>query len=145
MPSLYQNIRGALQSRALTASGFPTVVEYEGVMVQRPDPTAVGAKWARLVLIPSASKPYDTATRYKRHIGIFQVSIFYASVGSPGTGAVEALADAVKDVLYPGLDLFKNGERIRIQYAERAQVAVDEPDWLQCPVTIGWQCFSRSS
>lgn len=146
MPSLYQNIRGALQERALTAAGFPgtTKRSYEGVGFNRPASVA-GEVWARLTLIPASGRPYDVGNGSKRHLGIFQVSLFYAAIGAPGTGPVEALADAVKDVFSPGIFLFKNGERVKIQYAERAQVATDEPDWLHCPATVGWECFSRSN
>lgn len=144
--SLSTNIRGALQVRALTAAGFPGagLVAFEGITFSVP-PALAGVKYARLTLIPALGRPFDVGNGTKRHSGIFQVSLFFAKAGDPGSGPVEILADAVKAVFPPGAALYQGGEKVRIKYSERAQVAGDEPDWLHVPTTVGWECFSSSN
>lgn len=143
MPSLYQNIRGVLQTRALATPGFPVSVAFEGKTQSPPAPTA-GVTYARLTLMPTRGRPFDVGNGTKRHSGIFLVDVFFASDGDPGTGDVEALADAVKAAMPPGAKLVLNGETVKIDASERSEV-LPADGWLHCPVTVTWHCFSRNN
>lgn len=142
MPSLYQNIRGALQNQALTAVGFPAAnqVSYEGAEFS----STHGVSWAKLSLMPQRGRSAVIGAAQKLHSGLFQVDIFDPARGGPGTGGTEAKADAVKAVFAPGTVLTLNGERVVIDYSERA-AAIITPDWIQVPVTVGWRCYSSNN
>jgi hypothetical protein len=147
MPSISQNIRGALTARALSAPGMPTddtLISYEGVTFAPPAPFK-DVTWVRLSFMPVSIRPFAVNNKSKQHIGLFQVSLFWANEGDPGTGALEAWGDAVRAVFNPGTDLFQNGTHVRVRYAERASVNDDEPGWMHCPVSIGWQCFNAAT
>lgn len=137
--SLYQDIRGALTARALTASGLPAARAYEGV----PSDPTVGTPYVSFTLLPTQERPAtlgqagDTLRQ-----GMFQVSLFYPA-GS-GTGTAEAMADTVKGVFVPGTDLTQGSTTVRIRYAERGQVQM-QPDFLMVPVTIGWWLHSPTN
>lgn len=148
--SLYTSIRGALQTRAATAAGYPAenLRGYEGRVGFVPPEPEVGAKFVRIFFRPITGRsPFmdRVSTVPKVHRGLLQVSLYYASKGDPGTFAVEVLADAVKAMFEPNTVLTQDNERVTIQYAERADANDGEPDWIHCPVTIGWECISRSN
>lgn len=140
MASLYQNIRGCLQSRALATPGFPARCAFEGALFS----STVGTPWARLTLMPQMGRPYSVSAGLMRHSGLFQVSVFLPAGGGPGTGAAEAIADAVKARFVAGMKLAQGGETVEIEYAERSQAMV-EADWISAPVTVGWRCFSPNN
>jgi hypothetical protein len=130
--SLWQNIRGALTTRANATSGIPAATAYEGLKYT---PT-VGTSYKAYALMPTQERP-STLGQYGdtlRH-GLFQISLFYPA-GS-GTGAAEAMADAVKSQFVPGTDLTQNSVTVRISYAERGPIQQD-PDWIMVPVTVGF-------
>jgi hypothetical protein len=139
--SLYQTIRAALETRAVTAAGFPGSSQraYEGVIFA---PT-LKTTYARMTNMPALGRPFSVSAARKEHIGTFQVDLF----GAPGAGAgaIESLADAVKAVFSPGLRLPKNGEIIIIDWSERVGIISADPKWLQCPVSVRWRCFSASN
>lgn len=141
--SVYTDIRGALQVRAATASGFPAVAQrkYEG---RRFTPTT-GTTWVRMTLFPSSGRPAVVGGALHLHEGLFQVDLFYPASGDPGTSAVETLGDAVKAVFQPGGSPMTQGsEAVTVRFAERSQVMEEEPDWLRVMVTVGWRCFSSN-
>lgn len=140
--SLYQNIRGALQVQAATASGFPAAAKraYEGVRFVEPSD---GSTWVKMTLIPATGRPYSVDGGTKQHTGMFQIDVFTAP--GAGTGAGESLADAIKTVFAPGTRLSLNSEIVIIEYAERASVIDADPQWLQIPVTVGWRSFSSNN
>lgn len=135
--SLYQNIRGALQTRAATASGFPPVAQraYENRLFT----STTGVPYARMTLIPSSGRPFSLSGARRYHNGMFQVDIFYPTL--VGTAAAEQVADAVRAVFVPGTKVPLNGDMVLIAYSER-HAGLDGKDWLQIPVTIGWSCLS---
>lgn len=137
-----QDIRGAIQERAATASGFPAdpQVHYQGLTFK---PTK-GVKWARVTVIPSTTRPFDVAAGRRSHVGLAIVTVFIPANGGQGTGLAEIAADNVCAVFPPGARLFQGGERVNITYSERKQ-AVVEPDWISCPVEIAWTTHSTSA
>jgi len=141
VPTLYQNIRGMLQARAVTASGFPGSAQraYEGVAFS---PT-VGTAWARMTLVPTQGRSAVIGGALKAHQGLFLVDLFYPS--GQGTASVESVADAVKAVFAPGDTLTLNGESLRIRYAERNQPLAVEADWISAQVQVGWLCHSPNN
>lgn len=133
--TLYQNVRGALQAQAATAAGFPSQVAYENVMFT----STVGTPYARMTLMPQLGRPFSVSSDVKRHDGLFQVDIFYPA--NAGTALAEAAADAVRDALSAAKRLAAGSDILAIDYVERA-AALQQPDWIQIPVTAKWHCFS---
>lgn len=139
--SLYQDIRGALQVRAATASGFPAAQyrAYEGVEFKQPN----GTTWVRMTLLPASGRPLSVDGITKQHVGDFQIDVF-AKPGA-GTGTAESLADAIKTVFGPGVRLPLNSTVVIIDFAERASAIYADPQWLQVPITIRWRSFSTAN
>jgi len=138
--SLYQDIRGVLQVRAATATGFPSSVSYEGVAFTEPTD---GSSYARMVMIPASGRAFSVDAGTKDHIGLFRVDIF--SPSGAGTATAESLADAVKDVFEPSTRISLNGTRVFITYSERTGSIFADPEWIQVPVTVAWRAFSSNN
>lgn len=138
MTTASQNIRGCLQLQAALASGFPAAIAYEGEIFA---PT-IGVPWARMTLLPQSGRPFDVRAADTAHLGLFQVDVMVPD--GLGTGAAELAADAVRAVFRGGTVLAIGGDRVLIDYAERAQ-AIQQPDWICCPVTVRWRCYSASN
>lgn len=138
MTTVSQNIRGCLQLQAALAAGFPAAVAYEGEVFA---PTT-GITWARMTLLPQSGRPFDVRAADTAHMGLFQVDIMVPD--GLGTGAAEIAADAVRAVFRGGTTIGIGGDRIQIDYAERAQ-AQQQPNWIFCPVTVRWRCYSASN
>lgn len=138
--SLYQNIRGALQTRAATATGFPPANQraYEGVIFT----STAGVPYVRLSLIPSSGRAFALSGGRRRHLGLFQVDVFYPA--AKGTAAAEVLADAIRDQFKPGIRLPLGSDIVLISYSERA-AALFDASWTQIPVTVGWSCLTDRS
>ncbi len=138
MTSIYQDIRGALQTQAMTASGFPAITEVaaEGVLFT----PVVGTTWACMTLMPSQDRAFSVSGGTTQHMGLFQVDIHTPS--DNGTAAAEIAADAVRAVFAVGSRIPFNNETVIVDYAERKQAMVD-PNWIFCPVTVRWRCFSN--
>ena len=136
--TLYQDIRGALQQRAASATGYPPVGQraYEGGPLFS---STNGTPYARTTLMPTSGRPFEVSGGTKQHAGLFQVDVCVPS--NQGTATAEIAADNVKAMFEPGDVLLKNGEHIVIDYAERGKAMVS-PDWIFCPVTVRWRCFS---
>lgn len=135
-----QNIRGALQLQALASPGFPPQSEtaFEGEIFS----STIGVPWARMTLLPQSGRPFDVAAATTAHMGLFQVDVMVPA--GFGTGAAEVAGDAVRAVFRAGTTIGIGGDRVIIDYADRAQ-AQQQPDWIFCPVTVGWHCYSRSN
>jgi len=138
--SLYQDIRGALQTHAGMVSGLPADGQraYEGRLFT----STVGIPWARMTLLPYSGRPFSVSAETKDHIGDFQVDYFHPA-GS-GTGEAESLVDAIKEAFSPGVRLVQNGVTVLIQYSERRQ-AIQTADWLQIPVSVRWRAFTADN
>lgn len=139
--SLFQDIRGALTVQALTATGIPADPNraYEG----KPFTSTVGTPYIAFTLIPASERPASMGPDgFTLRSGLFQVGVFYPD--GFGTGAAESLADAVKDKFVPGTVVTQGTTKVRIKYAERKQ-AVTMPDFVQIPVTIGWEAHTPTT
>jgi hypothetical protein len=137
--SLYQDIRGALTTRANTTTGLPASKAYEGLAF---DPV-IGTAYVAYSLIPTLERPASVGLDgLTLRQGLFQVSLFYPS-GS-GTGTAESKADDVKSKFVPGTYLTQNTTTVRIRYAERGQCQI-EPDWIMVPVTVGWDLHTPTN
>lgn len=139
MPTVSQEIRGAIQLRAATATGFPAAGQraYEG-MIFRP---TVGTAWAQITIAPSTVRPFDLAAARRTHTGVAIISVHIPAAGGVGTGLAEIAGDNVRAVFPPGARLFQGSERVEINWSERRQ-AIIEPDWISCPVEIAWTAHS---
>lgn len=135
MTTLYQDIRGLLQRRAMTAVGFPADIAPQAV-AYNPVP---GTPWARMVLTPASGRPFSVSGARIKHVGLFTVTIFQPA--KAGTAAAEVAADNLKAVFRPGDVLHRNNENLAVDYAEVRQI-VEETDWVSAPVMIGWTCYS---
>lgn len=138
--SLYSDIRGALQARALTASGFPSRVSYQGVKF---DPNPLFA-WARMTLVPNEGRSAVVGAATKLHRGLFIVTLFYPTKGDPGTKPLDDLVNGVAAVFGPGTSLTQGSETVTVDYAERGAFSED-PEWLSEQVTVAYRCFSPNN
>lgn len=135
--SLYQNIRGALQTHLANVSGVPTIA-YEGVKFT---PT-VGTPYLGTSLVPTSARPGPIGVNsILRHQGLFLVDAVYPN-GS-GTATAEAMADTIKAAFTTQTTLSLNGVDVRISYSERGQIQ-QEADWLRVPIAIGWYVYSQT-
>jgi hypothetical protein len=141
--SLSQDIRAALVDQLVTAAGFPG--QAQRAFDDQPFTPTVGVTWARITYIPNIEKPWDVAALVSQHRGLLQVTLHGES--EVGTGALDALADAIRPVMKPGSDVFKNSVRVRIERFERARAVPDPGNsvWLDLPVTVYWTCTASSS
>lgn len=139
--SVSTDIRGALQVRAATASGFPASGQrsYEG----RTFTPTVGTAWARMTVIPNSERPAVVGAALFLHQGLFQIDLFYPSNASPGTSDIETLGDAVRAVFNPASGGYTQGsETVTTRYVERTKGIEEEADWLKLMITVAWQCYS---
>lgn len=140
MSSLFQDIRGALTTQANTATGLPSSRAYEGV----PFNPVTGAAYVAYTLIPTQERPSSLGQAgLTLRQGLFQISLFYPA-GS-GTGAMESVADAVKNVFVAGNVVTQGTTNVRISYAERNAPIIAHPDFLQLVVTVGWQLHTPTT
>lgn len=140
--SLYNNIRAALQTRAITAVGFPAAAQraWEGVSF---NPT-IGTPWARLMLVPTEGRSAVVGAGTILHRGLFLVDLAYPARDDPGTGDLEAAIDAVKAVFGPGVSLTQGTETVSIEHAERGPV-IPTSEWLLVSVSVAWHCYSPNN
>lgn len=141
MTTVSQDIRGALQTRAATAAGFPALAQrkYEG----RAFSPTTGTTHVRMWVIPADERPWSLRGDRHRHTGLFQIDVLCPSAGDPGTAAVEQLADAIKAVFSPDLGpMYAGDERVTVLRVERTGIMDEQPDWQKIVVTVFWSCFS---
>lgn len=137
--TLHQDIRAALQKRAVTVTGFPTARDYEGQAFT----PVLGTPWARMQFIPNVSKPWDVAAAIDENRGLFLITLFYAA--AEGSASIESVADAVRDKFRPGLDLTQGVARVRIERRERKQISPDaNPAWVKLSIMIWWRVYSTN-
>jgi hypothetical protein len=130
--STTQDIHGALLARLLTVTSLPAVA-HEGV----PYRPTTGTAYVVPTLVVSARRPDNVAASASRIVGSFEVSVVYPS--GEGTGAVNAMADAIVEKFLPPLDLYQGSLAVRVRYAERRGAATIDANWLRLHVSIGWR------
>jgi len=129
--TLFQDIRGALTTRANAASGMPAVHAYEGV----PITPNVGIAYAVYSLLPEQERPVTFGGTVTLLQGEFHITLWFPS--DSGTGQAEQAADSVKDQFVPGDVVTQGQTSVRIEYAERRPAQIT-PDWITVPVSVGW-------
>lgn len=138
--SISHSIRGALQTRAATAAGFPPEAQraYQG----RGFKPTTGTPYARMTVIPASVRPSVLSGARAEHRGMFQVDLYFPTGG--GTGAVEQVGDAVAAVFRAASKIHMNGETVVVERVER-KPAPEEDGWLRVIVSVTWRCFSASA
>lgn len=138
--SISQSIRAALQLRAATAAGFPASdqIAYEGVVFT----STTGVPWARMWMMPQSGRPFSVDGGTTIHRGLFQVDTMVPD--GQGTAAAEIAADAVRVLFRAGTRISQGSDTIIVDYSERGP-AQQQPDWIFCPVTVAWRCYSQSN
>lgn len=137
MTTLYQDIRGALQSQLATVTGIPALA-YEGF----PYKPVRGTPYCDCVLVPTSGRPYTLGTAHLiDHEGTFEVGVTYPS--GVGTGTAEAMADAIKAKFTAATTITQGTTIVRIRSSERRQALVDT-DWIRIPVSVRWYLFSQT-
>lgn len=135
MTTLYQDIRGMLQSRLASVPGVPAIA-YEGI----PYTPVPGTPFCEPTFLPANGRPATMGDGHLvRHEGSFEVVLAYPTGSGTGTG--EAMADTIKSYFKASDVLTLNGNNLRFRYAERRPV-IEQTDWYRVPVSIGWYTFS---
>lgn len=143
MASVYQNIRGALQSALAAISGLPTIV-YES-QDYSPNP---GTPFITAALVPGSGRPASMGPSHAvLHEGSFEINVVWPrkrdGVAS-GTGPAEAIADSIKAAFHVSNVFTLNDVTVRTRYAERIGAAMIEPDWLRLPIRVSWYSYDFS-
>ena len=78
-----------------------------------------------------------------RRQGLMQVSVFWPS----GQGLVKPAQVASQIVSYwkRGTRIDRNGLIIKVNDSPKVASPISEPDWLQVPVTVAWDCISDNT
>lgn len=132
--SIFQDIRGALQTRVLTVPVFPSKISYEGRLYS----PVIGVPYASLVLKPTSGKPFSVDGDTTALRGLLLVDLYYPASG--GSANVEIAGDSVISKFKSGTKLRCGSGLVLIDYAERADILAQDA-WLHLPVTIGWRSF----
>lgn len=137
MPSISQNIEGALNAQLAAVSGIPTIA-YAG----KPFSPTTGTAYVRAVYNPTSGRPFSISGASKMHQGTFEVAVVYPA--NTATGAASAMADLIRESFAPGSILTLNGVRLKIRYAERRAAMIDG-EWVRVPVSIAWRVSSTAN
>lgn len=72
--------------------------------------------------------------------GLFQVSVFWPA----GKGIIEPLdlAGQVASHFARGTRIARHGRTVEVNRAPEVAPAIEQPDWVQVPVTIRWRCVA---
>lgn len=129
--SFDQNVRSALETRLATVAGLPAIA-YEGVRYT-PVP---GTPFVEPTIVPISERPVTMGDGHLvLHEGIFMVVLVYPN--GKGSGAIEAMANAVKSKFKASDTENVNSVIVRFRYAERLP-SVHQSDWIRVPVAIGF-------
>lgn len=131
------DIRAALEERLDTIVGFPSAANraYENVNFR---PTT-GATWARITLSITGIEPATRGDNPQyRYDGLFLVTL--AGPQDQGPGALDDLADLVRQAYTVSDVLTKNGVNVRFLFSDRSQGFSDTP-WYLVPVTVRWYTY----
>lgn len=96
---------------------------------------AAGETYLRGFLMPANTINPSQGGLHKHFHGMYQVSLY--SPAEMGTGAAEALANAIEILFKCGTTIPKSGRNINIQRTpSTAQGMLDDAGWWMIPVTI---------
>jgi hypothetical protein len=128
-------IESGLLKRLATVSGIPTIA-YEN---QNHQPT-LETPYVQPTLLPLPTE-YGIS-KLNKHVGIFQVSLFYPA--GDGTGDAGDVADAIINHFKSGTVLTEGSINIRIRGASRESAFFDESDqpvWYILPVSVDYFAY----
>ena len=135
--SLYQDIRGALQTKLAAVSGVPQLV-YEGFAYE----PVIGTPFCVCQILPIYSRPATLGPAHLVwHRGTFELALVYPS--GRGTGTAEAMADTIKAAFTADVTATQNNVTVRFRHAERRPIIVDTP-WIRVPVSIAWYLYTET-
>lgn len=128
------NVHAALNAQLKTVSEITDDVV---AWVNRGFEPTPGTAWYRPTFMPAEpSSPEIMASSPNRHVGVYQVSIFWPQ--NTGYLDAETKAAAIVAAFSRGTTLTYSGTAVRIErsWYERG---IAEPDWYHVPVTIAWR------
>lgn len=130
--SYQTDIRAALRS-ILRSSGLlaDTNIAWQGIDFTRPTDQA----WAKETLIPTSArlKTMNAPQGVVQEDFIYQLSFFDRA--DRGMKDLEALVDGAVAAFKPGTSVISGSANAIVERAEKAG-PIDEPDWIQIPVSI---------
>jgi hypothetical protein len=130
MSLAYADVRAALRTKLLTVAGLPEDRAWEA----REYKPQADRPYVRETLIPGgASRQTISNPARVLTTALYQVDVMLVDDGTGTTG--DAIADAIVNAFWPGLELSYNGQRVLIRTAHRGPTQ-DNPPHRQLPVTV---------
>lgn len=134
MPSIYNDIRAALETTLNSVSDLPSV-GWENVQFS---PTT-GQPYVTARLIPTRREPAVRGTNPQMfYQGVFRVECYVPEDTGPSQG--DDLADKIIEAFEAATDVSYGGTIVSIRYAERELAEIDGPFYM-IPVNIGWYIY----
>lgn len=136
MPSVYDEIRAALEVQLASIAGLPPIA-YENVSYS---PTT-GVSFVQPKFIPVSRRPAVRGLNpQQRYDGVFRV--FCYTPEGQGPAAADAIADKVIEAFEATTSLPQvgSGGILSIDYAERDSGSINHP-WYYVAVNIGWYLY----
>jgi hypothetical protein len=99
-----------------------------------------GTPYLRASFLPNiADRSGISFDSYQDHQGLLQVSVFWPS----GRGLIQPMQIASQVVAHfpPGTEIIRNGLVVRIDQPGTIAPPLQEPDWIQIPISVRWRCF----
>lgn len=133
--SIYNTIRGALDSKLASVSGLPDVA-YANIPYQE-DPNT---PFIRANLTPVSRRPevigYNPSQKYQ---GLYSIVICVPE--NQGAGTAYTYADTIVNAFDATTDISFGGEVVSVDYSEVGTPYYDSPFYL-VPVTVGWHTYN---
>lgn len=140
MPSIYNDIRAALETHLSNVSGIPSVA-YENVSFE----PQTGTSFLQVMFLPTERRPAVRGLNpQQRYQGVFSILVHTPEGKGPkeaddyANTLLEAF-EATTDISFTNSDL--ETIKVSLDYAERQQGILDSP-WYYVRVDIGWYIFS---
>ena len=135
MPSIYDDIRAALETTLNSVTDVPSV-GWENVQFS---PTT-GQSYIKPRLIPTRREPAVRGLNPQMfYQGIFRVECYVPEGNGPSAG--DDLADKILEAFEATTTASYSGTNVSIRYAEREMAEIDGPFYM-IPVNIGWYIYS---
>lgn len=139
MPSIYNDIRAALETHLSNVSGIPSVA-YENVSFE----PQTGTSFLQVMFLPTERRPAVRGLNpQQRYQGVFSILVHTPEGKGPkeaddyANTLLEAF-EATTDISFTNSDL--ETIKVSLDYAERQQGILDSP-WYYVRVDIGWYIF----
>jgi len=137
MPSLDQNIRGALQNTLGAVTGIPEIA-YEGITYK---PKA-GTAFVAATIVSGPERPATMGDGHLvLHEGSFEIVLVYPS--TKGTATIEAMANLVKSAFKASGSATVGSDTVRFRHAERRGPITPDADWLRLAISVPFYLYSQ--